>query len=201
MRSIAVFDFDCTLTRHDTLVPWLVQLAGRRRVAAALVRAMAGFWRARDDRRTGFKGALLEVLVRGRTVEDGRAAAARLAQRLRWRPDLQHRFAEHRRRGDFLVIASGSPRLVLEVVTAGNCRPDALIATELDVVAGSGDGGRMTGRMVGGNCVREEKARRVAAFLERHGPFASSYGYGNLPHDRAMLALLDNRVVVGRQVV
>ncbi|MDP9195917.1 MAG: haloacid dehalogenase-like hydrolase, partial [Pseudomonadota bacterium] len=64
-------------------------------------------------------------------------------------------------------------------------------ATDLEVVDGI-----LTGRMDGGNCVRQEKARRVRAFLEQHGPFDETWGYGNRPHDIPMLDLLDHRIIV-----
>ena len=136
--------------------------------------------------------ALLVHVTRGRSVTSSQAAAERLGRHLRWLADQEDRFAAHRARGDFVVIATGSPRLVVEILTAERCRPDLLIGTELEV----DEDQRLTGRMLGGNCVREEKARRVAALLARQGPFRESHGYGNLPHDRLMLELVDHAVVV-----
>ncbi|MCB9958260.1 MAG: HAD-IB family hydrolase [Rhodospirillaceae bacterium] len=194
--GVAVFDFDCTLTRVDSLLPWLKELGGPWRVALALMPScwafLATWGRGWGARRTAFKDAMLVHLTRGRSVTSAQAAAERLARHLRWRENQLSRFAEHRDRGDYVIIATGSPRLVVEVLTAERCRPDLLIGTELEV----NEDQRLTGRMLGGNCVREEKARRVAALLARQGPFRESHGYGNLPHDRLMLELMDHAVVV-----
>ena len=97
-------------------------------------------------------------------------------------------FQGHRRAGDVLVIATGSPRLVVERLAAEHCPPDLVIGTELELAAD----GRLTGRLAGPNCVREDKARRVGDWLAAQGPVRASYGYGNHPHDLPMLALVDH---------
>ena len=190
--DIAVFDFDCTLTRTDTLVPWLRELAGIRRVPRGLANGIGRFLQAGTDRRTAFKAALLGRLARGRSVADGQAAARRLSARVRWRQEQLDRFAWHKDQGHMTVIATGSPRLAVAELVADHCQPDLLIGTELEV----DDAGLLTGRILGGNCVREEKARRIEGLMQRLGPFGESFGYGNLPHDRAMLGLMQHRVVV-----
>ncbi len=196
--GVAVFDFDATLTRRDTLMGWLVALAGRRRVAGALTAAVAGTiadlgrGRARADQRTRFKETLFCHLIAGTSEAEAAAAAERMRPGLRWRDDMLAAFQDHRRAGDVLVIATGSPRLVVERLAAERCAPDLVIGTELET-----DGhGRLTGRLAGPNCVREDKAQRVGDWLAAQGPIGRSYGYGNHPHDRPMLALVDHPRVV-----
>ena len=46
--------------------------------------------------------------------------------------------------------------------------------------------------------MRDEKARRVAEWLAQNGPFSEVWGYGNRPHDLAMLALTDHPNVIER---
>ena len=86
--GVAVFDFDCTLTRVDSLLPWLRELAGPWRMAVALVPAAGAFlgaWgRGWGARRTAFKDALLVHVTRGRSVTSAQAAAERLGRHLRW---------------------------------------------------------------------------------------------------------------------
>ena len=68
---------------------------------------------------------------------------------------------------------------------------DAIICTQIEVKDGA-----VIGTMVRGNCVRQRKAELVEEYLERNGPFAESWGYGNLPHDLPMLDLLKHRVII-----
>ncbi|NTU76734.1 MAG: haloacid dehalogenase-like hydrolase, partial [Alphaproteobacteria bacterium] len=68
---------------------------------------------------------------------------------------------------------------------------DALICTRLQAKDDV-----LTGLMESGNCVRQRKAELVAAYLAAHGPFAESWGYGNLPHDLPMLALVQHKIIV-----
>ena len=74
-------------------------------------------------------------------------------------------------------------------------KADAVIGTDLEIV-----NGKLTGKLAGANCIRDEKARRVAEWVSQNGPFQESWGYGNRPHDLAMLALTDNPVVVNKGI-
>jgi phosphoserine phosphatase len=68
-------------------------------------------------------------------------------------------------------------------------RVDGLLSTEVVV-----DGDVLTGEMATESCTWAEKARRVKEWLaEVEG---SVWGYGNMPHDGAMLKLTDHPTVV-----
>lgn len=88
-----------------------------------------------------------------------------------------------------MVIASGGLDLYLPTVLKA-VPYDELICTRAEVT------GALTGAMVGGNCVRARKAAMVQDWLDRHGRFEDSWGYGNAPHDLPMMALMKNRVVI-----
>ena len=81
--NLAIFDLDNTLTKGDTLVPWLVALAGRRRFLMAAAGAGLARVRARPlaDRRTVFKEALQIPLLAGVTVARADQAAQAVAPR------------------------------------------------------------------------------------------------------------------------
>jgi len=72
-KAIAVFDYDNTLVKGDSLWPFLVAVAGWRRaclaLAIALIRLMFA-WRKGLDVRTFVKDQLLRQLLAGRRVED-----------------------------------------------------------------------------------------------------------------------------------
>ena len=113
-RTFAAFDFDGTLTRRDTLVPFLTTVAGRTAVMRALAAESGGL--ARRGRRTRRprpreERVLTRVLAglparRGRKPP-GRAFGVELARRA-ITPEARDRIAWHRREGHDVVIVSAS---------------------------------------------------------------------------------------------
>jgi HAD superfamily hydrolase (TIGR01490 family) len=193
-RGVALFDLDHTLTRQDSFPMWIAMLVGWRRTLRAF--AMAGFALrpGRSDIRGRAKETILRWSVRGATVTEAQAAGRLLGQRIRWRSSIVAALHGHREAGRAIVIATGAPELyVAPLLRAAEIKADAIIGTGLEVIDG-----KLTGRLAGANCVREEKARRVAEWLSANGPFTESWGYGNRPHDMAMLALIDHATVIDR---
>ncbi len=191
MRSIAFFDFDGTLAAKDSLWPFLVAYAGKPRCLLAAARAAVclPFKSADVDLRTAFKDSLLKSILAYVRVADLKPAIERMRIWPQWLPTVEA-LKKHHEAGDLIVIATGSLDLYIREML-GALPYDAILATEMDV-----HDGVLTGEMALGNCVRERKAQRVAAYLEQHGPFADSWAYGNAPHDLPMMELVNHRVVV-----
>ena len=93
-RRVASFDFDGTLTRRDTLLPFLVRSFGAREMARAVSRVAPLAARARLGRlegelhhRDATKAALLDQLCTGHRStwlhQEAQSFAATLAGRLR----------------------------------------------------------------------------------------------------------------------
>jgi HAD superfamily hydrolase (TIGR01490 family) len=182
---VAAFDFDGTLTRHDSLLPFLRRLCGDAAVLRVVVRrlpvivAAAAGWVSRHRA----KEAVLGPLLRGRRLEEVTAVAEDYARRLLGRLDRRAlRWLEwHRRRGDEVVIVSASPELYLVPVgQALGCR--AVLATRLEVAPD----GRLTGRIAGRNVRGSEKVARLERWLEGTG--AELWAYGDSRGDRELLA-------------
>src|SRR3954469_25804360 len=77
-RTVAVFDFDGTLTRRDTLLPFLRRTRGASRTSIALLAnslVLARGMVSADDRRDAAKEAVLRHLLAGQDVDELRAAA------------------------------------------------------------------------------------------------------------------------------
>lgn len=190
-RCVAAFDVDGTLTRRDSLLPFLVGILGRRRVALALAAASVG-----PPRRDAAKERLLLRLLRGLPHDDltraGREYGTRLARSEITAP-MRSRLDWHRDEGHDLVIVSASLACYLEP-TAAELGIGSVLATRLGV-----DGsGRCTGRLDGGNCRGAEKARRLRAHL---GPEPIElWAYGDSRGDDAMLDLADHPVRVRRGI-
>ncbi len=198
MSGIAIFDFDGTLIQGDSLIPFCEFVAGKAEARRALLASVrdAVMRHARDPRlgadiRTTVKSLWLRRTLAGATLDRAGEAAERLASWVRWHTPILDALHRHADKGDHVVVATGAlalymPRLIRDLPV------HHLMATEIGV-----EGGRLTGEIAGGNCVREEKARRVQAYLEERGPFeAGTWGYGNRPSDLPFLALMRHPTVV-----
>ncbi len=193
--NAAFFDLDGTLTPVDTLPFWLAQLKGWRRVTAAYAYAVTiGQWRdypGADDRKGRIKAAALKRLIRGITQSDACRAGHKISESLTWNHDMIAKMQAHKENGDKVVIVTGSPKIYIRPMLNRFCIIDNVIATPL--MTDKMD--RLTGEM-GRNCVRAAKAEAVQAYLEKHPEITHKTGYGNLPHDKAFLALMDEHHTV-----
>lgn len=189
-RGVAFFDFDGTLVKGDSLIPYLGYVAGWPKMIAAFAKSVASPEKGHPDTRTGIKSALLKRTLAGVPYEEARAAASKLAPLKIWKPLTHKALLKHKADGFTIVVATGALELYIHQLLE-ELPVDLVIATEMEVKDGI-----LTGAIQGGNCVRQEKARRVEAYLKTHGPFDVTYGYGNAPHDLPMLALLDHKTVI-----
>ena len=200
--TVAAFDFDGTLSRRDSLLPFLVFVRGTAATAQAVAAEGPRFVRvlrgtaSRHETKEALLTRLLAGADAGQLAESGQAFAERLVAR-GLRPAMRRRLQWHRRAGHRVVIVSASPALYLE--TAGRrLGVDAVLATELEVDAD----GRLTGKLSGPNVRGREKAARLRAWLDSSGPERTGqttqlWAYGDSPGDAEMLALADVAVWVG----
>lgn len=181
---LSVFDFDGTLTRHDSFLPFLWFAFGTcgflRRLPALALPSLAFLLRrlSRDE----LKARLIGVFLAGADAQwlSSRAEAyCQFIWRYLMRPAGLRGVAAERWAGAEVTLCSASPTLVL--------RPFAerlgvgLIGTELEV-----QDGRLTGRLLGGNCRAENKVLRLEA---RYGLLARYRlrAWGDTPGDHALL--------------
>ena len=190
-RPIAAFDFDGTLTRRDTLLPFLASVTGNVAALCALARVAP---RLAAGERDLAKERLLHHLLAGRDHDvvgrAGRAYGARLA-RTAIAPELRSRLAWHRREGHRVIIVSASLDVYL-AETARVLAVDHLVCTRLEI----DDHGRYTGHLVGANCRGAEKAKQLRAQIR--GGERVVWAYGDSRGDDEMLALADHPVRVHR---
>lgn len=190
MRRVAAFDFDGTLTKADTFVPFVREIVGMPRFTLAALLTAPRFVGAvvDDGRRNAAKEAFLRRTLRGREERAVRELGARYAQRLafgRLRADTVIRLIEHRNNGDDVVIVSASPSLYVGLV-GERLGVTAVLATELEVRAD----GRLTGEIAGENCRRAEKVRRLEEWLA--GDAVELWAYGDSKGDTELLARADH---------
>lgn len=188
-RTIAAFDLDGTLTRRDTLLPFLRRARGCTRLAWALLvhsllitRALAG-----GHHRDEAKEALLSHLLGHQDVSALQSTAVSFANEVvgrRLRPGVLERVRAHRGAGHELVIVSASPEIYVDPI--GRLLGfDAILATRLQI----GPDGLLTGRIEGLNCRGAEKAARLKAWAGDESIII--HAYGDSAGDRELLAAAD----------
>lgn len=189
--DLALFDFDGTITRHDSFVTFLRFALSRRRMffgklvlAPLILGYRLGVIPASRVRTAiawvGFQGA------RAERVHDAgeRFVKERIPQFLR--DNAMARLTWHKKRGDRVVVVSAA----LDIYLAKWCEHHGVewICTELEEKQG-----KLTGRQLGGgDCSGEEKRRRI---LRRYkvNEYKTIYAYGDTHEDGPMLALADEK--------
>ena len=193
---VAAFDVDGTLTRRDSVVPFLFRLGATRLVfglARRAPRVIAALARRDRDR---LKELATAATFRGRSVAAVEQAATAFGAEIeRWlRDDTVGRLAWHRRQGHTVVLVSASYEPYLDVL-GRSLGVDAVLATRL-----ARDGATYTGALVDGNCRGPEKLRRLDEWLAtRHGIEGGRHGielwaYGDSAGDRELLDAADHPI-------
>lgn len=194
-RALAVFDLDGTITRFDTLGPFVIGCLARRpwRLARLplAVPAAARYPFARD--RGALKGSLMHAALGGlpRAWLGQRSAAF-----VRWLlqgalyEEALTAIAAHRRRGERLVLMSASADLYVPQIAQA-------LGFELALCSRVRwrEDGRLDGRLEGANCRGLEKQRLLRALIERERP-AHVYAYGNSAADVPHLLLAQEGYLV-----
>ena len=197
-RPVVAFDLDGTLTRGDTLLPFLRRLCGTKRTAGAVLAQAAPISRSLlAGSRHDAKEALLVRLLAGRELSALRAPAEAFAAHIvarRLRPGMRDRVDWHRRAGHRLVVVSASPELYVGPISR-LLRFDAALATRLEV----GPDGCLTGRIQGRNCRGPEKVVRLRAWMGEGASLA--YANGDSAGDHELLELAETPLRVGRRYI
>ena len=199
LRVVAAFDFDGTLTRRDTLLPYLAIGLGWARFG--LVMLLCAPWLLAFALRLlpnhVAKARLLRLAFSGRTtaeVDDWTTRwLATLSTQLR--PSAMAQLAAHQHAGHCCVLVSASPDVYLQRA-ARQLGFDALVCTEMVVASGG-----FTGNMQTPNCHGEQKVIRLQAWLARQGWCAEAvtlHAYGDTPADQPMLRMARHAWYRGR---
>jgi HAD superfamily hydrolase (TIGR01490 family) len=184
-----VFDFDGTITRHDSMVPFLAASVPARRLWPAIARlsprilayaiSVEPNWRLKEAVLTAVLGEMTVDYYEHLAVGFAAGGLPRLVRpaalsRLRWHQAMGHR----------IVIATASLEAYVRpwAVQQGVAVADVL-GTRLEVKAG-----RLTGRIEGRNCYGAEKVARLEVLVaDLHS--SNIYAYGDSRGDRELLAL------------
>ena len=187
---VAVFDFDGTLTRRDSLLPFLWHVAGPARfvwnatvLLPTLLRYAVGILENGPA-----KERVLGQFLAGTPVEEIRAVAESFAAETipsLLDPEAIGRLRWHQEQGHTTVLVTASLELYARPWAKAEGF-DRVIGTRLET-----EDGVFTGQFATPNCYGAEKPRR----LQTDGPDlrrATVYAYGNSRGDRELLAMADH---------
>ncbi len=200
--TIAVFDFDHTLTRRDSVLPFLRRVAGTPRLIAGLVlrapRVLPAAWRRdRDALRALATEAALRGVTRAKLERDADDLAARIIA-VGLRDDTVARLAWHVEQGHRVVIVSASYAQYVQAVGA-HLGVETTLATTVEFDSSD----RCSGRIAGANCRAEEKVRRLSAWMTSIGlarDVTTIWAYGDSSGDRALLDFADHPIWVAERI-
>ena len=197
-RRIAAFDFDGTVSKRDTLVPFVAGVAGPARFAAVCGRLGLSGARRRVDlmARDDVKAELARLVFRGRTEDEIRSRADRYGKALlasRLRSFMVDRVTAHVDAGHDTLFVSASLTYYIEPI-AHALGMDAVIAVELEAIDGV-----FTGELARPNVRAHEKVVRLDEWTAATGGGDRElWSYGNSSGDHALLAAADHAFWLGR---
>lgn len=188
---VAAFDFDGTLTRRDTLLPFLLHALGAPAVmrhALILSPTLAGYGLGliRND---VAKERVFAQTIAGTDIGALRDKAMEFAEyKLPGliRSEAINRFDWHKKQGHRCIVISASLELYV--------KPWALKTGFDDVLASrleTRENGTITGKLSGGNCFGIEKIRRLEALLGARNSY-TLYAYGDSRGDKELLSAADH---------
>ena len=185
-KSLALFDFDKTITDTDTFVPFMFFSFGYFRTILVMILlfpqallCIAGFMS-----RKKFKEMFFKLTIKGWTKEKFDAVALdfykqKVKNYLR-KPALDE-IKNHLANGADVSLVSASPEDWLKPFT--DEFGINLIGTRLEI-----KDGRYTGNIVGSNCRKAEKVNRVKEVYDIE-KYSDIYAYGDSRGDKEMLEM------------
>ncbi len=195
-RPVALFDFDGTLIKGDSLLPFLHFVCGTWRFAQALGKTLPYLVGYRLDYLSNCqaKEYLLTNTLGGWTwqqVSDLGVAFANAWIPSKLRDDTVARLRWHQTQGHSCILVSASLDVYLKPWAKAHgfafCLSSKLEKDQFD---------KITGRLAGGNCHGEEKVHRIRALFAKIGRPTRVYAYGDSPGDAAMLRYADEGIWV-----
>ena len=193
--KLAIFDLDGTITRHDTLIQFILgYLKSRpwRLFGFVLTTPAALLYLLRVTDRGALKGSVIRWTIGGSTRPDLDAWVATFVPHVLQRGVFKaamDQIAAHKRNGDVLVLMSASPDFYVPAIARH------LGFTDVTCTGVRWNGDRLDGRLTTANCRGAEKARRFAELRVRY-PNLPTVAYGNAASDLDHLRLADRGVLV-----
>ncbi len=196
MPQLVVFDLDGTITRGDTLFPYVCGFVLRRKpwrlpFLLGVFPSVLGYLLRKNDEGQ-VKSAFIQCALGGSPRSEIDSWTARFVPKVLKDgvfADAMKRIAEHRRQGDYLVLMSASPDLYVPALA----RQLGFAETICTQVRWEGE--QLNGALTTPNRKGAEKARCFTNLLGKH-PDVSTAAYGNSSADLPHLQLASQGILV-----
>ncbi|MGC2047852.1 MAG: HAD-IB family hydrolase [Gallionella sp.] len=189
-QVVAAFDFDGTLTRRETLLPFLLYTHGPITVAhhaLFLSPTLAGYALGLINNGVAKERVFVRCFA-GMSDKELQQQGVRFASNVLpglLREESMQRFVWHKQQGHRCVVISASLEIYVRP-WADSAGFDDVIATRLETQ----EDGHVTGKLSGANCFGIEKVNRLRALLGAREGY-SLYAYGDSRGDRELLSFAD----------
>lgn len=189
-KSLALFDFDGTITTKDTLFEFIIYAKGKARFLLGMLILLPIFllhaMRLLSSQRA--KEIVLQFFFKGSTLSDFQWQCDSFVEKEippLVRKRALEKIADHIKEGDRIVIVSASP----ENWVGSWAKMHGLewVATRLD-----SNNGRLTGKIFGKNCSGAEKVDRLKSYLNLSA-YKNIYAYGDSKGDLPLLKLATSK--------
>lgn len=193
--GVAAFDFDGTIARGDSLLPFFVRSVGPKTVARALlINSVAlGLIGIGYGNRDATKAKFIKDTITGHDENKLRSIGESFAQHLiknRLFDAAVERINWHKSQGHRIILVSAALDIYLKPL-AETLRFDDVLCTTIEFVDQ-----KATGNLIGGNVRAQEKAKQLGALLGDKP--TELWAYGNSSGDKEMLEMADYGFWVNR---
>lgn len=197
MLPVALFDFDETLIRENSLGSLFKAASGRRRLWPQAILAVFDPLCWRKGPRIAIKHRLYKLCLEGLAENQLYPLGEQVANKFEPVTEVQKALREQHDKGAEIWVVTASPELFIRGLLARLELPvSCVIGTRLPT-----SDGHLTGELTF-ECSGSEKIKRILSTVREHDTqVALNQGYGNLPWDREMLSLVSQAFVVRKGVV
>ena len=193
INEIAIFDFDGTLSKRDTLLHFLIEVSigSFAQIKKNIFPTTKSFIlyllnSSKDyDLKDRLKEAIFELFLTGKSLEEIEEISRHYAKRIltkKMHTPMVEKLNYHKSQGHSIMIISASPEIYIKYV-AKLLEVDFVAGTKLEV----NPQGILTGKILGRNCKRDEKRLR----FEKQFPIRPNkiWAYGNSEGDKELLSM------------
>lgn len=195
-NTIAFFDFDGTLTRHDTLFTFARHSVGKKKLICALIKSLPAIisWKIGMMTNSRAKEILFTHIYKGISygylVGKARSFIPVLDKDLNTRGIAA--LSYHKKLGHTLVIVSASMDFWV-LPWAHSHGIDKVIATSPEIAADH----TLSGKFATPNCHGAEKAIRIKEVYANRD-MSGDYAYGDSSGDEQMLSMVGHPCIINR---
>ncbi|PHS56186.1 MAG: HAD-IB family hydrolase [Sulfurimonas sp.] len=186
--NLALFDFDGTLTKKDSLSEFLKYSVNREKYLLSMFKFLPYFimYKLKLLRNDISKEKLFETFYAGMDEAEFKQISSNYSLKILDKlinKDRLEILKKHQKNGDRVIIVSASMKSWLQPWCDKNSIE--LLCTELEFI-----NSKITGKFLTKNCYGDEKVNRIKKHLNLE-QFNTIYVYGDSAGDDAMLALAD----------